>query len=132
MFLKIYLIALPVFLGIDAVWLTTIAKSFYAKQLGYLMSKNPNLFAALVFYLIFIAGLVVFVINPSLDKKSWTSAVLMGALFGLVTYSTYDLTNLATIKDWPFIITVIDLMWGTILSASVSVITYFIAIKIGL
>jgi len=132
MFFKLYLIALPVFLGIDLVWLSFIAKNFYAKQIGYLMAKNPNLFAALIFYLIFIAGLIVFVITPALDKKMWTQTLLAGAFFGLVTYATYDLINLATVKDWPLIITIVDLMWGMVLSASVSVITYFIAVKLGL
>ena len=132
MFLKLYFIALPVFLAIDMVWLTLVAKNFYAKHIGYLMAKNPNLFAALIFYLIFIAGLIVFVITPALDKKMWTQTLLAGAFFGLVTYATYDLTNLATVKDWPLIITIVDLMWGMVLSASVSVITYFIAVKLGL
>jgi uncharacterized membrane protein len=132
MFFKLYAIALPVFLGIDMIWLTLIAKNFYSKQLGFLMSKNPNLFAALIFYLIFIAGLIFFVITPALDKKMWTQALLAGAFFGLITYATYDLTNLATIKDWPLIITIVDLIWGMILSASVSVITYIIARRLGL
>ena len=132
MFLKLCLIALPVFLAIDMVWLTLVAKGFYAKQIGYLMSKNPNLLAAVIFYLIFIAGLVVFVITPALDKKMWTSALIMGAFFGLVTYATYDLTNLATVKDWPLLVTIVDLIWGMTLSAVVSVITYFIALKFGL
>lgn len=132
MFIKLYLIALPVFLGIDMVWLTLVAKNFYAKQIGYLMAKNPNLFAALIFYIIFIAGLIVFVITPAVDKKMWAQALLAGAFFGLVTYATYDLTNLATVKDWPLIITIVDLIWGMILSAAVSVITYFIALKFGL
>lgn len=132
MFIKLYLIALPVFLAIDIVWLTLVAKNFYAKHLGYLIAKNPNLFAALIFYLIFIAGLIFFVITPALDKKMWIQALLAGAFFGLVTYATYDLTNLATVKDWPFIITIVDLIWGMVLSAAVSVITYFIAIKFGL
>jgi uncharacterized membrane protein len=132
MFVKLYLIALPVFLAIDMVWLTLVAKNFYAKQIGFLMAKNPNLFAALIFYLIFIAGLIIFVITPALDKKMWTQALLTGAFFGLVTYATYDLTNLATIKDWPLIITIVDLIWGMVLSATVSVITFFIALKFGL
>lgn len=132
MFLKLYLIALPSFLIIDIIWLTLVAKNFYSTQIGHLMSKNPNLLAAIIFYLIFIAGLIFFVINPALDKRVWTHALLAGAFFGLVTYATYDLTNLATLKDWPLIITVIDLIWGMILSASVSVITYLIAIKLGL
>lgn len=132
MFLKLYLIAFPVFLAIDMVWLTLIAKNFYAKQIGYLMAKNPNLFAAFFFYLIFIAGLIVFVITPALDKKMWTQALLAGAFFGLVTYATYDLTNLATVKDWPLIVTIIDLIWGMFVSAAVSVATYFLALKFGL
>lgn len=132
MFFKLYLIALPVFLAIDMVWLTVIAKNFYAKQIGFLLAKNPNLPAALVFYLLFIAGLVFFVITPSLDKRLWTHALLAGAFFGLVTYATYDLTNLASIKNWPVLVTVVDLIWGMFLSASVSVISYFIARKFGL
>ena len=132
MFIKLYSIALPVFLAIDMVWLIFIAKNFYAKQIGYLMAKNPNLLAAFIFYLIFIAGLIFFVITPALDKKLWTQALLAGAFFGLVTYATYDLTNLATIKDWPLIITIVDLIWGMVLSAAVSVITYLIAHKLGL
>jgi len=131
-FLKLYLISLAIFLGIDMVWLTLLAKNFYAKQIGYLTTKNPNLLAALIFYLIFIAGLVVFVINPALDKKMWSQALLLGAFFGLVTYATYDLTNLATIKDWPFILTVVDLLWGMSLSATVSFLTYLIARKLGI
>ena len=91
------------------------------------MAKNPNLAAAFIFYLIFIAGLVFFVISPALDKKMWTHALLVGAFFGLVTYATYDLTNLATIKDWPLVVTIADLIWGMVLSAAVSVITYFLA-----
>jgi uncharacterized membrane protein len=132
MFVKLYVIALPVFLAIDMVWLTLVAKNFYAKQIGYLMTKNPNLLAALIFYLIFIAGLIVFVITPALDKKMWTQAFLAGAFFGLVTYATYDLTNLATVKDWPLIITIVDLIWGMVLSASVSLLSYLVAVKLGL
>jgi len=132
MFIKLYVIAFTVFLGIDAVWLTLIAKNFYAKYIGYLMAKNPNLWVALIFYLIFIAGLVFFVITPALYKKMWTHALLAGIFFGLVTYATYDLTNLATIKDWPLLVTIVDLIWGMFVSAVVSVAAYFIAIKLGL
>ena len=96
------------------------------------MAKNPNLVAAFLFYLIFTAALIFFVIAPALDKKMWTHAILGGALFGLTTYATYDLTNLATIKDWPLLVTIVDLIWGTVLSAVVSVITFFIALKLGL
>lgn len=129
MFIKTFSVSLLVFLGIDMIWLTVIAKNFYSKQLGFLMAKEPNLLAAITFYLIFVAGLTFFVISPALQEKSWTYALFAGAFFGLVTYATYDLTNLATIKDWPIVVTVIDLVWGTLLSASVSVITYFLINK---
>lgn len=129
MFIKLYAIALPVFFAIDMVWLGLVAKNFYAKQIGFLMKSNINWVAALLFYLLFIGGLVVFVIEPALAKEKWVHAVLLGALFGLITYATYDLTNLATIKDWPLLVTVIDLIWGSVLAASVSVITYLIASK---
>lgn len=132
MFFKLYAIALPVFLGIDFVWLAFIAKSYYAKQLGYLMAKTPNLLAAGIFYLLFIAGVIFFVIEPAMEKKSWMYALSAGALFGLVTYATYDLTNLATIKDWPLQVTIVDLIWGTTLSTSVATLTFWIAQKLGI
>lgn len=132
MFTKLYLIALPVFILIDIIWLGFVAKDFYAKQIGTLMKTDVNWIAAVIFYLIFIAGLVVFVINPAMEKGSWTQALLLGAFFGLVCYATYDLTNLAVAKDWPILVTIVDLMWGGFISASVSIITYFIVNKIGL
>jgi uncharacterized membrane protein len=130
MFLKLFAIALPVFFAIDMVWLGFVAKDFYAKQIGGLMKPDINWTAAIIFYLIFIAGLVVFVITPAVVKNSWTQALLMGALFGFVCYATYDLTNLAVAKDWPVFVTIIDLIWGAVLAASVSVITFLIATKI--
>jgi uncharacterized membrane protein len=132
MFIKLYFIALPVFLLIDMVWLGLVAKNFYRNQIGFLMTPNINWLAAIIFYLLFIVGLLLFVIMPALEKGSWTHALWFGALFGLITYATYDLTNLATIKDWPILVTVVDLAWGAVLAASVSVITYLIASKIGL
>lgn len=131
MFIKLYAIALPVFLAIDMLWLGLIAKRFYSAQIGALMKTNVNWASAIIFYLIFIVGLVVFVITPALEKNSWTHALLFGALFGLVCYATYDLTNLAVAKDWPLLVTLVDLVWGAILASSVSAITYFIANKIG-
>jgi len=130
MFVKLFLIALPVFFAIDIVWLALVAKNFYQQQIGFLMRPNVNWVAAIIFYLLFIAGLVVFIISPAVVKQSWIHALLFGALFGLITYATYDLTNLATLKDWPLLVTMVDLIWGTVLAASVSVITYFIADKV--
>ena len=130
MFLKLFSIALPVFFAIDMLWLGFVAKNFYAKQIGSLIKPDINWSAAIVFYIIFIAGLVIFVITPAVLKNSWTQAVLMGALFGFVCYATYDLTNLAVAKDWPLLVTIVDLIWGAVLAASVSVITFLIASKI--
>ncbi len=130
MFLKTYLITLPVFLAIDFIWLTLIAKNFYAQYLGYLMKTNVNFTAAGLFYLLFVVGLVVFSVLPALEKNSWAQALFLGALLGLISYATYDLTNLATIKDWPLVVTIVDMIWGTVLGASVSLASYFILIKI--
>jgi len=132
MFLKLYFIALPVFFTIDFLWLGLVAKNFYAKQIGFIMKTNFNIPAALIFYLLFIVGLVLFVISPAIEKKSLFTAIVMGGLFGFFTYATYDLTNLATLKDWPLMVSVVDMAWGVILAASVSTITYLIASKIGL
>ena len=93
------------------------------------MKTNINYFAAIAFYLLFVVGLVVFIITPALENKSWLHALLFGALFGLITYATYDLTNLATIKNWPLLVTIVDLIWGTFIASSVSTLTYFIATK---
>lgn len=124
--IKLYFLTLTVFLAIDAVWLTVVAKNFYAKYLGYLMAKNPNLLAAGIFYLLFVVGMVVLVLSPALEKKSLMQAILTGALFGLVSYATYDLTNLATIKDWPLLVTVVDMIWGTVLSATVAGVSFWL------
>jgi uncharacterized membrane protein len=132
MFIKLYGIALPVFFAIDMVWLGLVAKGFYARQIGALLKPDVNWVAAIVFYLLFIVGLVVFVIAPAMEKGSWSHALLFGALFGLVCYATYDLTNLAVAKDWPLLVTVVDVAWGGVLAASVSTVTYFIAHKLGL
>lgn len=132
MFIKLYFIALPIFLAIDLLWLGIVTKGFYAKQIGFLMKPEINWLAVIIFYLIFISGLVIFVIAPAIEKESWMNALALGALFGFVCYATYDLTNLAITKDWPLLITIIDLLWGAVITASVSTITYFIASKIWL
>ncbi len=130
MFIKLYAIALPVFFALDMVWIGLVAKDFYRAQIGYLMKSNINWGAAIIFYLLFVVGLVIFVITPAVEKGSWLSALLFGVLFGLITYATYDLTNLALTKDWPLLVTIVDLVWGAVLASSVSVITYFIASKL--
>lgn len=127
--LKIYLITFSVFFIIDIVWLGFISKNLYSNYLGHLMAANVNWYAALLFYFMFIAGLVFFVINPSIEKQSVLYAILAGGFFGLIAYGTYDLTNLATIRDWPLNITIIDLIWGTFLNSTTSGITYLIVQK---
>ena len=130
MFIKLYLITLPILFALDMAWLTLVAKNFYAAQIGFLMKPDINWIAAVLFYLVFIVGLVLFVIMPALEKGSWVHALLFGALFGFISYATYDLTNLATLKDWPLLVTLVDLAWGSILSASVCVAAYFVANRI--
>lgn len=128
--LKQYSITLIVFLTIDAVWLLLIAKNLYSKYLGYIMAKSPNLIAAFVFYLIFVAGMLYFVIGPALVKGRWQEALVAGLFFGFVTYATYDLTNLATVKDWPLLITLIDLAWGSFVTATTCVVSYYLINKL--
>lgn len=127
--IKMYMVSLIVFLAADFVWLAYISKNIYAKHLGYIMAENVVWWAAIVFYLLFVAGLVFFVISPALRRQSLEYAAYAGALFGLITYATYDLTNLATLKDWPIIITVLDLMWGAFVSTFTSSISYIVIKK---
>lgn len=116
LYIKSFLVTFAVFMVIDLIWLGIVAKNLYAKYLGFIMTDQINWLAAIVFYIIFIVGMLFFVIHPALEKESIQSAFLVGALYGFITYATYDLTNLATLKDWPLTITVIDLAWGTTLS----------------
>lgn len=124
MTLQLFLIAVPVFLAIDLLWLGIVARGFYARQLGPLMRSDVNWYAAITFYLAFVLGLVVFVVVPAVDAASWQRAAGYGALFGFVSYATYDLTNLATVERWPLVMTMVDLVWGSVLAASVAVVTY--------
>ena len=119
-YIKLYLATLTAFFAIDMLWLGLVARNFYNKQLGFLLSPNPNWIAAIIFYLLFIAGILVFVVLPGLEDNSLKATLLRAAFFGLVTYATYDLTNLATVKNWPLLVTIVDLVWGTVLSVTVS------------
>lgn len=125
-YVKMYIIAFVIFLAIDAIWLGLVAPKFYKDQIGHLMAEKPNLIAALVFYLVFIVGVVYFVINPAIEAQSIGKVIVSGLLFGFITYATYDLTNLATLKDWPLLVTGVDLLWGSFLSTAIGVLTYLI------
>jgi len=129
MFFKMYLVALGVFMVVDFTWIGFVAKNFYREQIGYLLAPNVNWPAAIIFYLLFIVGLVVFVIAPAVESHSLMRALLYGAFFGLITYATYDLTNLATTRDWPLLVTFVDMVWGAVLAASVSTITYIVTTR---
>ena len=125
-FIKIALIATAVFFAIDIIWLSIIAKKFYRQELKDNLSEKVNWVAAILFYIIFILGLSFFVIEPAVTKLSIEYTIFAGAFFGLVCYATYDLTNLATFKNWSLKLTIVDLIWGSVLSAMVSAITYYL------
>jgi uncharacterized membrane protein len=121
-----YILTFIVFFIIDMAWLGFIAKDLYKKYLGDLLSEQVNWVAAIIFYVLFIVGVFIFAILPSVEKNSLSSAVTLGALFGFFTYATYDLTNLATLKGWPKNIVIIDIIWGSVLTAIVSTSGFFI------
>lgn len=125
-YVKLYVCTFVGFLAIDMVWLTLVARGFYRRQLGFLLSDQPNWWAAISFYLLFVAGLLVFAVVPAVQEGSLRRALLMGGFFGLVTYATYDLTNLATVKNWPLMLTLVDMTWGLVLAASVSCLGYLV------
>ena len=122
-----YLICTAAFFTLDMLWLGLVAKSFYRKHLGFILSDEVNWAAALVFYLLYIAGILYFAVNPALKQASWQTALLQGALLGGLCYATYDLTNMATIKNWPLSIVVVDIIWGVVLTGSCSLLTYLAA-----
>lgn len=118
-----YFLTLIIFIVIDSAWLGLVAPKLYKSQIGHLMASNVNWLAALLFYLLYIAALLVFVINPAVTANSWQHALKFGAFLGLAMYATYDLTNLATLKDWPVTITAIDLIWGTFITSATCVLS---------
>ncbi len=129
---KLYLITLVIFLGIDAVWLGLVAPKFYRSQIGHLMADRANFLAAGLFYLLFVGALTYFVVAPAVQSGEMRDALLRGALFGLVTYATYDLTNHATLRDWPITVTIVDMIWGTALTAATSALSVWAARLFGL
>jgi uncharacterized membrane protein len=126
-YLKLYLASLVVFFAADMVWLVFVARSFYKKYLGYIMAPTVNWLPAIIFYLLFIVGILVFVVLPGVKENSLQSTILKALLFGLITYATYDLTNLATINQWPLAVTLVDLIWGMVLSTIVSITGFYVA-----
>jgi len=111
-----FLVVAAAFAVVDAIWLKTM-NPFYRGQIGELLADRPNLGYAVVFYVIYIAGIVFFALRPALDGGSWLSAVGYGAALGAFAYATYDLTNAATLKTWPPQLIVVDILWGAVLTA---------------
>lgn len=116
--LAAYLVALVAFLALDAVWLTLMGPRLYAPALGPLLAPRVDWLAAVLFYLLYLVGLLVFAVAPALQAGRAGVAVGRGALFGLVAYATYDLTNQATMRGWPWAVTLADLAWGGLVSAT--------------
>ena len=121
----LYLMTIPVFFLIDMLWLGFIANRFYQDQIGHLLGP-VNWTAAIVFYLIYIVGILIFAVVPALEVGSWQRALVLGALFGFFAYATYDFTNLATLKDWPLVVVVVDVIWGAVLTGSVALGSYWL------
>ena len=124
---KTYFFTLLVFLALDFVWLGIIARGFYQRYLGHFFGDHVNWGAAFLFYFIFVCGMMIFVIFPALHAHTVKQAIGLGMLYGLVTYATYDLTNLALLKGWPGTIVVVDILWGIVLSGMVSTAGYWMA-----
>jgi uncharacterized membrane protein len=116
-----YIVSAAVLLILDGIWLSATTSTFYRPQLGDLLSEKPSLAVAAVFYLVYVVGVVVFAVMPAYAAKSWLTALGLGALLGLIAYGTYDVTNLATIKGWPVMVSVVDLAWGVVVTATASV-----------
>lgn len=125
-YIKLYLIAVIVFFVVDMLWLGLIARNFYRHNLEGIISPEVNWYAAIAFYLIYIAGIVLFAIVPAFREASLARALVWGALYGFFTYATYDLTNMATIKQWPLKVVIVDVLWGTFLGSSVATLTYLV------
>ncbi len=124
-----YLACLIVFGAIDALWISTMAAQLYRPTLGDILLTNLRLVPALIFYFLFPIGLLVFAVAPALRSESWTTAIIYGAIFGAFAYGTYDLTNYATLRNWTAQITLIDIVYGTIVAGTASVAGYW-AVKI--
>jgi uncharacterized membrane protein len=126
-YLKLYILTVPVFFILDMLWLGYAARGFYKTHLGFILSPTVNWTAAVVFYLIYIVGIITFAVLPALDKGSLARAAILGSLFGFFTYATYDLTNLATIRDWPLKVVIVDVIWGAFLCCAVASFSFQVA-----
>ena len=125
-----YAVSVPVFFIVDMIWLGVIAKGFYRNALEPLLTPNINWIAAIIFYLLFLVGVLIFALLPGMERRSLVYTIEMAALFGFIAYATYDLTNLATLRDWPLMLSIVDMIWGSFLSTSTATMTYLIMSRI--
>lgn len=130
-YLKTYSVAFAVFMVIDMIWLGIVARKLYKEQIGFLLKTDVNWIAALAFYMLYVVGILFFVLEPAFAAGSAIYALLAGMFFGFITYATYDLTNLATLKDWPLLITFVDLAWGSALGGLTAYVSYLILTSLG-
>jgi uncharacterized membrane protein len=121
-----YLVTSATFVAVDMAWLGTMASRFYKPMLGDIAIAGVNVPPAVVFYAIYPVGLMIFAIEPALRAGSWLNAPIYGALFGFFTYATYDLSNQATLRNWTFSLTAVDVVWGTFLGALTSAVTFWV------
>jgi uncharacterized membrane protein len=121
-----YVVTATVFLAVDMVWLTKVAKQFYYDRLGDLLLTTPRMGAALAFYALYVVGIVIFAVAPALREGSAVTAVVYGALFGLFAYATYDMTNYATIRNWSLTVSLVDTVWGTFLTGFAALMGYWV------
>ncbi len=121
-----YLTVLVVFTAVDFLWLGLIALDFYKKEIGTLMLQKPRLEVAALFYAMCAAGITILAVQPALHAGEWQKALLLGAVFGVCAYGTYDLTNLATLQRWSFRLAVIDMAWGTFLTSMAALAGFFV------
>lgn len=120
-----YVSTAVVFFGLDYLWLSRVAIGFYRRHIGDLLLATPNFAAAGLFYLVYVAGIVYFAVMPAVAGGGWLTALVGGAFLGLIAYGTYDMTNLATLKDWSLSVSLVDMAWGTVLTATAATAGYF-------
>ncbi len=130
-FLQTYVASLVAFLLLDFTWLGLIARGFYREQLGQLLRPDVRWIPAIIFYLLFVAAVIVFAVAPAVERGSLGRALLLGGFFGIVAYATYDLTNLATLRGFPTLVAVVDIAWGCLLTAAVAAVGYLVANRVG-
>lgn len=129
-YIAAYIAAIIVFCIIDFIWIGTVASGFYDKAIGHLRSDKVNFGAAIIFYLLYIGGIMIFAVKPALAAGSLKPALIYGALFGFFCYATYDFTNYATLKDWPLNMVIVDILWGIFLTGSVATAAALVALKV--